>query len=205
MPKNSKKRTRLSAEVRKEAIVAAAIEIVAEKGFLETSFQMIADRCKVSQSAVLHHFKNKEELVEAVMAQLLKHNHELVSGLMLPEDDAKTRLIKHFRGNIQWAVKYEPEGQLLLLLYYFASYHPHFSKIYAEILKNARIRIKAHILAAIREKIFKDDINADEVSGIMHDALLGSFINYVTVRKSGEEPEDPIPKWERLIKNYEVG
>ena len=199
-----KKRVRLTAEESKDRIVTAAIELIATKGFLETSFQMIADKCGISQSAVMHHFKNKEELVEGVLKQLLQHNHSLVAASIRQEDDARTRLIKHFSGNLTWAIRYEHEAQMLLLLYYFASYHPHFAGIYSEILKNARLRIREHILAGVRERLFPANLNADETAEQMHDALLGSFVNYLAIRKAGRKPKHPNDKWEKLIKFYEA-
>ncbi len=198
-----KKRIRLSAEESKDRIVAAAIELISEKGYLGTSFQMIADRCKVSQSAVIHHFRNREELVEGVLKQLLKHNHELVAGSMKPEDGARTRLMKHFAGNLNWATKYEHEGQMLLFLYYSASYDERFSRFYNEMLKNARNRIREHLLAGIREGVFPKKLDTVQAAEQLHDALLGSFVNYVAVRKAGIKAKLPLAKWERLIALYE--
>jgi AcrR family transcriptional regulator len=197
-----KKRVRLPADERREKIVVTAINLIATRGFFAISFQMIADECGISQSAVLYHFKNRDELYEAVLQQLVRHNHEEVSAMMRPEDGAADRLRKHFWGNIAWAMKYPSEGQTLLLLYYLASYDPHFSVVYASMLQKARARIREHLLAGMREGAFRRDIDPDRAAETLHDALLGSFINYLTVLRSGEPPADPRAKWEGLLSAY---
>jgi hypothetical protein len=121
---------------------------------------------------------------------------------MRPEDGAAEKLRKHFWGNIAWAMKYPSEGQTLLLLYYLASFDPHFSEVYFGMLRNARARIQEHLLAGIREGEFRRDLDPALAAEVLHDALLGSFINYLGVLRSGAPPVDPRAKWEALLGSY---
>lgn len=58
---------------RKEAIVAAATELFAEKGFAETTTAEVAERANVAQGTLFYHFKTKEnillEVFESIMAR----------------------------------------------------------------------------------------------------------------------------------------
>lgn len=199
----AKKRIRLGADERRESIVLAAIDLISTRGFYETSFQMIADECKLSQSAVLYHFKNRDQLFEAVLKQLVKRNHATVSGLMKPEDGALDRLRKHFWGNLSWALQFPTEGQTLLLLYYIASFNPHFAAIYAQMLETARGRIREHLLAGVREKTVRADLDPIVTSQSLHDALIGSMINYLSTVRSGSVPADPRERWEQLFRSLQ--
>jgi AcrR family transcriptional regulator len=53
---------------RRASIVDAAREVFATSGYRAGSIQAVADACGISQSAVLHHFPAKEDLLLAVLA-----------------------------------------------------------------------------------------------------------------------------------------
>jgi AcrR family transcriptional regulator len=58
---------------RKEAIVVAAAELFAEKGFTETTTAEVAERAQVAQGTLFYHFKTKGnillEVFESIMAR----------------------------------------------------------------------------------------------------------------------------------------
>lgn len=60
-----------TAEVRRAQIVAAAIEVIAEVGYPQTSFARIAERARLSSTRLIsYHFAGKKELIEQVVAEL---------------------------------------------------------------------------------------------------------------------------------------
>jgi AcrR family transcriptional regulator len=58
-----------------QAILDATFELIAAGGPAAASQQAIADRAKVSQSAVRHYFKTKEDLLEAFFASASETMH----------------------------------------------------------------------------------------------------------------------------------
>lgn len=54
---------------RRAAIIQAAIEVFAEKGFRDGSLTDVADKVGVSPAGILYHFNSKEELLLAVIAE----------------------------------------------------------------------------------------------------------------------------------------
>lgn len=179
----------------KEKLIKEAIRLFSVHGFAETSFQAIADRAKLSQSAVLYHFRSRDGLIEEVIHFITKHNHEIVSGLMSIEDDARERLRKHFEGNLEWGVKFRDEAQILILLYYMGTFHKKFSKLYEERQAEARERIEACLHAGRREKVMRFKTAPARLSQLLHDALLGGFINALSV-------PDPKSQVDGLKKNW---
>ena len=60
-----KKFKRESAEARKEALIAAALDLVAEQGVRGATVRGIAERANVTQGLIRHYFSSKEELISA--------------------------------------------------------------------------------------------------------------------------------------------
>jgi AcrR family transcriptional regulator len=160
-------------------ILDVALKLLAQKGYAGTSFQLIANQLKVSQSAVMYHFKSKALLLTALADKVVSSNHEYVSRLMRPEDSAPERLKKHFYGNLDWAADQPDEAQLLLMLYYLAAHDKPFRALYRKILDRARVRVLENVLAAQREGYSLNLPNPEITARVLHDGLLGGIVNYV--------------------------
>ncbi len=59
--------TYLKGDVKRQEIVTAALEVVAEHGCRKTTNRMIADRVGLSSAGLLHHFASREALFVAVL------------------------------------------------------------------------------------------------------------------------------------------
>lgn len=68
----------IKGEQTKVAILLAAEQVFAEAGYRGSSLAAVAERAGVTQSGLLHHFKNKEELLLGVLEQ-----HELADDALL--------------------------------------------------------------------------------------------------------------------------
>lgn len=65
----ARQRVRLSAEERREQLLAAATSLIAEHGYWALSMQDVADACDLSLTGLLHHFPFKDALLLAVLAR----------------------------------------------------------------------------------------------------------------------------------------
>ena len=70
-----KKRSRLSAEQRRDLIVEKAIELFSRQGFRDTRVKDIADRVGTSDALVFQHFPTKRDLYDAILEQLCARKH----------------------------------------------------------------------------------------------------------------------------------
>ncbi|MEW1753886.1 TetR/AcrR family transcriptional regulator [Streptomyces angustmyceticus] len=52
---------------RREAILQAAMELIAERGYRRTSLAAVAERAGLTQQGLLHHFPTKEQLLVSVL------------------------------------------------------------------------------------------------------------------------------------------
>ena len=63
----------------------AALRLYAEHGTRATSIRMVAEEASMSAGAVMHHFKSKDELAEAVQHAVVAKIREVVSGVGLDQ------------------------------------------------------------------------------------------------------------------------
>ena len=92
-----KKRTRLTAEERRNLIVRKAIELFAQQGFRATRVMDIAEAVGTSDALVFQHFPTKRELYDAMLEQLCARKHFTEVEQLLyyaPEYDLENVLTK---------------------------------------------------------------------------------------------------------------
>lgn len=64
---NSKRQPRANGEASRESILEAATSLASERGYDGTSIQLISERSGLPASSIYWHFKNKDELIAAVI------------------------------------------------------------------------------------------------------------------------------------------
>ena len=82
---------RESAEHRREAMIRAALELVAEHGVQAATVRAIADRANVTPGLIRHYFSGKEELIVAAYRHHMQQQYEL-SLATQPDGSAIARL-----------------------------------------------------------------------------------------------------------------
>jgi AcrR family transcriptional regulator len=81
-------------EVRREEIVRAALDVIAERGFQDTRLTDIAERAGTSAPAVLYHFKAKGEILDAVVSLVEDRFYEGVEAALEQEVGPVARLVR---------------------------------------------------------------------------------------------------------------
>ncbi len=72
MTDDRRKFRRESAEARKDALILAALDLVAEQGVRGATVRGIAERANVTQGLIRHYFSSKEELISAAYEYHMK-------------------------------------------------------------------------------------------------------------------------------------
>lgn len=79
--------------VRREEIVRAALEVIAERGFPETRVADIAERAGTSAPAVLYHFDSKGEILDAAVSLAEDRFYDGVDATLAEHDSPAVRLV----------------------------------------------------------------------------------------------------------------
>lgn len=184
----------------RQKIVMSAIRLAARHGFAEASFQMIADDIGLSQSAVMYHFPDKNALFSELVRTIVRHNHETVSELIGMNDDAGLRLLKHCVGNVTWALRYRrQDAQILILLYYLAGRGENYSGLFTQMITAGRERIMAHLLAGVREGLFRLKGEPAAIAELIQDSLFGAMLYAASAPEGSVSAADLERKWKSFI------
>ncbi len=96
------------------AILCAATELFAERGFDAVPLSVIAERAKVSKGNIFHHYGNKDGLYLAVMNQASGNTAQLLADVTRGTESFADR-IRHFsRAHLQYLVRNDRIARLIL-------------------------------------------------------------------------------------------
>ncbi|MCV7401931.1 helix-turn-helix transcriptional regulator [Mycobacterium fragae] len=93
------------------AVLAAAVELFAERGPAATSIRDVAARSKVNHGLVFRHFGTKEQLVGAVLDYMGVRMIELLDA-GAPDDEVERALDRHMRVMARTLLDGYPAGEL---------------------------------------------------------------------------------------------
>lgn len=83
-------------EQTQERIVDASVKLFIEKGYEQTTIQDILDALNLSKGGLYHHFKSKEEILEAVKQKRAQYAADMLHGFIqnTEAENAKEKLQK---------------------------------------------------------------------------------------------------------------
>ncbi|MGO8881291.1 MAG: TetR/AcrR family transcriptional regulator [Desulfomonilaceae bacterium] len=163
-----------SASATKWKILAAAEEVMSEKGFASSSISEIARKANVTDSVIYQYFKGKQHLLFSVPGEKLKNQLVLLKEHLAGMRDVQSQLQK-----VMWLqLRYHDahRGYARLLLLECRSFEAFYSSPAYEILREYT-RIVSSILArGVKEGRFRADVPIR----LMRDAILGT-LDMVTI------------------------
>jgi len=161
----------------KAKIVDKALKLFAKKGFHLVSFQLIADKLGVSQSAVINHFPDKTSLNLGIIQKVLEDNAQFVAGLDGIDDDSISRLKNYVYGNYKWALEKQDQVQILFSLIHLAGTHESYELLFSHLKLNAENKILEKLYSCFYEK--RIDYKKQQLQGLaiqMHNYFIGHVI-----------------------------
>lgn len=91
----SPKRT-FTEQARRAQIVAATIDVLAQRGYVHTSFARIAERAGIAAGLISYHFENKEDLTnevyQSIYADRVAHLQESIVGVTTATEQLRVAL-----------------------------------------------------------------------------------------------------------------
>lgn len=98
----------VTATARRAQIVAAAIATIAELGLGGASFARIAERAGLSSTRLIsYHFAGKDDLMEAVVAEVFSAAGQYIAPYVLDEPTAAGKLRGFLRGSAAFSVEHQ--------------------------------------------------------------------------------------------------
>ena len=149
---NTPRRVRLT----QKAIVAAAAELFARKGFGATSLDDIAERLGATKGALYYHIKNKEDILRQIYLMVLTASEEPLAEIVaapLPPAEKLARAISH---HVSVAANRSPAMTV------FYREHPHLTGPFA---REIVLRKKVY------ERYFEQIIEEGQAAGVFSGAI----------------------------------
>jgi AcrR family transcriptional regulator len=91
---------------RRAQIVAAAIDTIAELGYAHASLARIAERLAISKGVILYHFAGKDDLVRAVIAEVLARGDAFMRRHMPAAPAGRGRLRVYIQSNLAFMAEH---------------------------------------------------------------------------------------------------
>lgn len=95
---------------RRRQILDGAVELIAEQGFVNASIARIAERVGVAKSAVLYYFATKDDLVAAIVEQVIGDAARVMAPAVMAEDSAAAKLAAYIRANCAFLDEHRTES-----------------------------------------------------------------------------------------------
>lgn len=92
MKSNSEGGRTFADQARRKQLVQCAIELIAAEGYPRASLAKIAERADITKSVVLYHFKNKDELVAAIVESVFTEAATVIVTRVLQAETATEKL-----------------------------------------------------------------------------------------------------------------
>lgn len=111
------RRTKEEADQTRQSILDAAVEVFSERGVARASLENVAKAAEVTRGAVYWHFKNKQEIFDALHERLhTPFIQKILEGLEVEHPDPVGQL-QEICTQILVELHYEPQKQKVLTLF----------------------------------------------------------------------------------------
>jgi len=114
---------------RRRQIIDAAIDVIAESGWTQTSIRKVAGRVGIAMSAVQYHFGTKDGLVDAIVEHTIRTAIAAVGPAVSAETTASARLAAYIRGSVSY---YDENRRLLAAMTYIENEYRRTEQVTAE-------------------------------------------------------------------------
>lgn len=173
------RKTKEDTEQTRQAIMDSALQTFYEKGFSRTTFDEIAKRIDMTKGAVYWHFKNKTDVIVAIIKQRIAQNDDNICKATTI-DDLKNTIIKR-AGNIESDKKIKEF--LFFMIYRMEWSEAVLNNVWEQIGDLCEIPDKnlyESLLNLQKRGYIKKDINIADLSEILICFMRGCINKYVS-------------------------
>ncbi len=175
-PRSLKEKQR---QEREELILQAAEEVLAEKGYYETSIDEIAARVGIAKGTVYLHFPGKEDLVIAILERNAQAIVELVEATVAIAQSNREKLEAILR--FVYGGFFDPGKRHLMQLPYIVMNSAELRRVFVE--KKGCMRVKWDRLEALVASILEDGKAAGEFDKTMPTpVMISTFFSLLSPR-----------------------
>ena len=163
----------------RNAVLSSAIYCLSHHGERDTTFQKIADHCKVTQPLVVHYFKRRENIFPAVMDYIFDFTLIETLKQLDKADTARARLNAYIDVSLNFFEQQPDLGNIYIQFYAKAAYDPYYKDLNSKIKLEATARIEKILKQGQQEGIYRN-IDTAIAAKVIHNSLTGLILNMLS-------------------------
>lgn len=185
------RRTKEEAEQTRNKILWSALDIFCEKGYSRTTFDEIAKRINLTKGAVYWHFRNKPDLIAAMIQETFTKTNNFILS-QIPQINSIEDLKQRFILNASLVRDRHNYRKFL----FFIFYQMEWSEIMIETICKSIKDIENYPLEEIKQTLtfsqkngeISPEINIEETAHILFSLWHGLLLNSITGKYSTDFP-----------------
>lgn len=170
-------------DLRRQKIINAIIDAIAQEGLHEFNSKTIAERAKMIRSHVVYYFPNYQSMIQAAVQFVVMTGQEITVAHLAVANTPEEKIEAWVEATFSWFERFPNHGPVMGLLYYLASCDPIFGDLYDKIKDAGRERIKLILLSGAKKK---NDKLAFESAVRMRSMITGLLIDSFSGNKKDE-------------------
>src|SRR5690349_18252697 len=107
-------------------IVAAAVDLMATEGLENTNFNTLAKRLKIGRAHVSYYFKDRDDIVEAVVQLVTRVAQDLTIQSLAQATTPREQLAQIIESAFEWYEAYPKHHAVMLTFYSLAAHERRF-------------------------------------------------------------------------------
>ncbi len=139
-------------DIRRARIIESAITCLSTLGVEATSFEAIGKQTGMLRAHVAYYYKDRRDIVRDAIKFCVATVQSITVEHVSAATTDKERLVAFIEATFEWAEKFPKHLNLILLMYYYASYDPTYRKLHTEIRELGAQRIGAIVKPLVSEK-----------------------------------------------------
>lgn len=150
----------LKGALRREAIVHECMHVLSTEGVVGLSYEVLAQRLKLSRAHVKYYFDSKEDLLRECFLQVAKAAQGITIETLNGRNTWQSRLHGIADGAFRWAKEHPSHLPILFIYYHYCTIHPQLGETQSQVRQEGRKRIE-NILTAGAGKNLKPSMIAN--------------------------------------------
>lgn len=166
--------------IRRQQMVQAAVAVMAAKGWSETSIDEVTKAAGVSRGLVSYHFKDKTDLLSAVLASCRAAFNEAVSAASGVTDDEPERLRLVVRAALHQIRENPVNYQVFLHFAANAGTHPELGEQIRTLYSEYRAVIARGIAVGQHHGVYRTELDPMATAAQIAGAIMGLALQWLT-------------------------
>jgi AcrR family transcriptional regulator len=178
------------------AIVQATVQCVADLGIEGITFDQIARASKKSRPLVMHYFKDRTALFEAVFKVIRHRFQNRVVESMAQAKTPQSQIDAYVHSCFKWVTEDEREAKAWLVFYLLCSKEAHYRKINTELVDVGWARMQT-IISALQPK--KSSAETLLLARMLQQLITSGLLTCLTEKRAPAEVEKQTVRMINLI------